>query len=153
MKFFKPNLKLAAAAGVLYLIISLASSCAPDGDRTKSTVKAEHNGFECEYGDFDQCLEQCEIGNGDSCSNLGIMYVNGVGVKRDEVEAGKLYQKACDLSSPKGCYALYSALVYGVGMPRDSRRAITVADKACSLGHEESCSITKLNRSVQGLSR
>ena len=140
MKLFKPNMKLVALAFTVagfQFLMSLGASDTSDKERTQQTS------FECEYGNFDQCRAQCDIGNGDSCSHLGVMYVNGVGVEKDEAEAGKLYQKACNLNSADGCYALYSAHLYGVGMPRDERQAETVAEKACRLGHEDSCTFIR----------
>ena len=85
-------MKLVALAG-LQMIMSLGSSDTPDGET------AQQKSFQCEYGYFDQCREQCEIGSGDSCSNIGVMYVNGASVECDEVAAGELYQKACNLNS------------------------------------------------------
>ncbi len=70
VKIFKPNMKFVALAG-LQMIMSPGSSDTPDGETN------QQKSFQCEYGDFDQYREQCEIGNGDSRSNLGVMYVNG----------------------------------------------------------------------------
>lgn len=96
----------------------------------------------CEYGDLDECERLCEEGSGDSCSNLGIMYVNGIGVDRDEKQAAILYKKACDMDSADGCYALYSAHLYDVGLRGDPEIEKFALNKACKLGHKKSCSIS-----------
>jgi len=149
MKLFKPNLKLTVFAGVVWLLMSIGNYGGSGSQEAQTAAKVKpQKGHECEMGNFDECSEQCELRNGDSCSNLGIMYVNGIGVERDELKAGQLYQQACDLESADGCYALYSALLYGVGMRTDRSQALKVADKACRLGHDKSCSIVKMHQSL-----
>ncbi|HEC1790515.1 TPA: sel1 repeat family protein [Campylobacter lari] len=43
------------------------------------------------------------LNSGDGCSNLGVMYVNGKGVRKDTSKALEYFGKACDLKSDEGC--------------------------------------------------
>lgn len=156
MSLFKPNPKLVALAAAIVgiqMLMAVGSSDSVDGNDTQGSVATQKADDSCEYGNVAECRDQCERGNGDSCSTLGVMYVNGASVERDEVAAGKLYQKACDLESAQGCYALHSALVHGVGMQKDADRATTIAGKACGLGNEDSCTFARRMRLVQDSSR
>ena len=42
-----------------------------------------------------------EYANG--CHNLGVLYMNGNGVKQDYIEAAKLFEKACDDGYSQSC--------------------------------------------------
>ncbi|MGT0108165.1 tetratricopeptide repeat protein [Helicobacter pylori] len=39
----------------------------------------------------------CGLNNGGECSNLGVLYYNGDGVKQDSKKATTLFEKACKL--------------------------------------------------------
>ncbi len=39
----------------------------------------------------------CDLNNGGGCSNLGVLYYNGDGVKQDSKKATALFEKACKL--------------------------------------------------------
>jgi TPR repeat protein len=43
---------------------------------------------------------------GGGCSNLGLSYEKGKGVKQDDFKAVKFYQKACGLNNGTGCFNL-----------------------------------------------
>ncbi|EGK7484416.1 sel1 repeat family protein [Campylobacter lari] len=59
------------------------------------------------YDGGDSVLEYfrkaCGLNSGDGCSNLGVMYVNGKGVRKDTSKALEYFGKACDLKSDEGC--------------------------------------------------
>ena len=133
----------------IYLLIVVGFSAAPKDEAQvaqKESYSPPANTHECEMGDEADCKQQCELGNAESCLNLGLMYVNANGVEQNKPRGAELYRKSCELNSADGCYALYSALLYGVGVPTDSTQALKVAEKACSLGDQKSCSIMSLNR-------
>ena len=46
------------------------------------------------------------LNDGSGCSNLGLSYEKGKGVKQDDFKALKFYQKACDLNDGSGCSQL-----------------------------------------------
>jgi TPR repeat protein len=48
----------------------------------------------------------CDLNSGGGCSNLGLMYKKGEGVKQDDFKALKFYQKACDLNLGVSCSQL-----------------------------------------------
>ncbi len=43
------------------------------------------------------------MGNAFACNNLGVMYENGTGVKRNKAIARQYYQKACNMGNKRGC--------------------------------------------------
>ena len=45
----------------------------------------------------------CDVNSALGCSNLGVMYENGDGVRQDKSKALNLYWKACDLKHQRGC--------------------------------------------------
>jgi hypothetical protein len=57
----------------------------------------------CEVGALDRCLNDCEGGGALSCSVLGKMYREGIGVRRDARVAQKWQRRACALGSVEGC--------------------------------------------------
>jgi hypothetical protein len=46
-------------------------------------------------GDFDDLKKSCDAGDATSCSNVGIVYEYGKGVKQDYSEALKYYKISC----------------------------------------------------------
>nr|WP_275897254.1 tetratricopeptide repeat protein [Helicobacter suis] len=44
-----------------------------------------------------------DMGNAFACNNLGVMYENGTGVKRNKAIARQYYQKACNMGNKRGC--------------------------------------------------
>lgn len=48
----------------------------------------------------------CDLNNGGGCSNLGVLYYNGDGVKQDSKKAVALFEKACKLGYKKACEML-----------------------------------------------
>jgi len=89
-KFFKPNLKWVSVGAIGLLLLS--SGTYSDGSKDQKTnrtssVKAATS-VACDMGDLSNCSRQCDEGNGDSCSHLGVMYVTGNGVDQDKVKGG-----------------------------------------------------------------
>ncbi len=48
----------------------------------------------------------CDLNNGGGCSNLGVLYYNGDGVKQDSKKAAALFEKACKLGNQLACEML-----------------------------------------------
>ena len=85
----------------------------------------------------------CDSGNARGCSNLGVLYENGQGVKQDYQKAAQLYQKACDSGNAEGCYNL--------GVSYENGQSFSTAKqyygKACDLGLQLGCDdYKKLNK-------
>jgi hypothetical protein len=83
--------------------------------------------------------KQCDNGNSKGCSNLGSMYIQGKGVKKDYFKAVEYYQKACDLNSGDGCVLLGSMYGLGAGVKQSDLKAVEYYQKACDLDDGESC--------------
>jgi TPR repeat protein len=45
----------------------------------------------------------CELGNAGGCNNLGVLYIDGLGVNQDYIKAAELFKKACDMGLELGC--------------------------------------------------
>ncbi len=48
-------------------------------------------------------FERCGLDDGIGCSNLGLMYESGTGVRQSNTKALEYYGEACDLKSKLGC--------------------------------------------------
>ena len=98
-------------------------------------------------GDYQKAAElwqkACDGGDAEGCSNLGLLYKNGQGVKQDYQKAAQLYQKACDSGEAKGCFNLG-------GLYDEDGQSFSTAKqyygKACDLGLQLGCdNYKKLN--------
>ncbi|RDU51796.1 SEL1-like repeat protein [Helicobacter sp. MIT 01-3238] len=78
--------------------------------------------------------------SGDSCNNLGAMYVNGYGVRQDYDKAFEYHKKSCELSSPEGCGNL--GHLYET-IKQDKNKAKQYYGKACDLGSQKACQYYK----------
>ena len=45
----------------------------------------------------------CESGYPEGCYNLGVFYINGIGVRQDYSTAKEYFGKACDFRLQLGC--------------------------------------------------
>ena len=54
----------------------------------------------------EELTEQCQQGNAGGCFYLGVMYVEGTGVRQDAVTAVELFRKACDGQYAAACFNL-----------------------------------------------
>lgn len=90
-------------------------------------------------GDYKKANEYfemgCNLGDGGSCSHLGVNYQMGNGVLADMNKAKEFYQKACDLKDGLTCKSL--ANLYRLEKNIDS--AAINYEKACNLGMAKSC--------------
>ena len=98
-------------------------------------------------GDYKTAAEQfektCDGGYIDSCSVLGIIYMDGQGVKQDYHKAAKLFEKACKGENAQGCYNLGFLYVKGQGVRQDYRIAKEYFGESCDLGHQNGCDAYK----------
>lgn len=78
---------------------------------------------------------------------LGLMYVNGRGVKQDDFEAVKWYRQAAEHGNIKAQVQLGFAYILGKGVQVNKSLATEWFGKACDNGNQDSCEIySKLNR-------
>lgn len=96
-----------------------------------------------EKGDYQKAgqlfQKACDSGNADGCYNLGLLYVNGRGVKQDYQKAVKLFKKDCDSGNAEGCYNLGVSYNNGKGVKQDFYTAKQYYGKACDLGLQLGC--------------
>ncbi len=81
----------------------------------------------------------CDSGNADGCSNLGVMYKNGQGIKQDYFKAVELYEKACSGGNAKGCFNLGFMYINGYGVKADIEKALNLFGQACEMKEQAGC--------------
>ncbi len=82
---------------------------------------------------IDNLKQGCDIGNGTSCSILGLRYSKGQGVKPDDFKAVMYWQKACGLDNGVGSFNLGLTYEYGQGVKPDDFKTVMYWQKACGL--------------------
>ena len=81
----------------------------------------------------------CDGGDASGCSDLGVLYANGQGVKQDYFKAVELYQKACDGGHASGFYNLGVSYANGQGVKQDKSKAKQLFGKACDMRLQQGC--------------
>lgn len=81
----------------------------------------------------------CNNGDIDSCSALGIMYLNGYGIKQSYSKSKDLFAKACNGGNSDGCFNLGNIYENGHGVKQDYLKAKDLFIKACNGGNIVSC--------------
>ena len=76
--------------------------------------------------------DSCDYGNAMGCINLGVLYVNGQGVKQDYAKAFDLSKKGCDSGIAVGCNNLGLLYDSGEGVQKDYSKAFNLFEKACN---------------------
>jgi uncharacterized protein len=88
----------------------------------------------------DDCVANCESGDGESCSIAANLVGYGRGVPADQSRAAQLAAKGCELGSAGACTSLAWFLSEGRGVPKDVVRAAELHDQACRQGYLVACS-------------
>lgn len=79
----------------------------------------------------------CDRGHARACSNLGILYRQGVGaIPRDDALAARLFEQACDAGHAAACHHL--GVLYE-GSANGLVRAVALFRRACEGGHRDAC--------------
>lgn len=88
-----------------------------------------------------QKFEQlCNDGKMQYCVDLGMLYYNGEGVKKDIKKSQIFFTKACKNRVSRGCYYLgYTFLRGGEGVEKNNKKAMLAFARACNIGSERSC--------------
>jgi TPR repeat protein len=81
----------------------------------------------------------CDAGKAADCTQLGIVYLNGRGVKTDRASAAAAFKKACDLRDAGGCTSLGIMHTQGLGMRKDEARGIELLGQGCDGGDPHGC--------------
>lgn len=75
-------------------------------------------------------------GDTDACNHLGISYLRGRGVTRDDAEAAALFRKAADKNEGWGLYLLGFCHEEGRGVTKDLSEAITLYRRSAEQGYK-----------------
>ncbi len=80
----------------------------------------------------------CKLSD-ERCFNLGVMYDEGVVVKRDAAKAAQVWQRACDQKMVMACFNLGNASQKGDGVAKDAAKARTYFEAACDGDYSDGC--------------
>lgn len=78
-----------------------------------------------------------EQGDGIAQNNLGVMYENGVGIKKDADESLKWISKAAKNDIPEAQYTLAMELINGGRLKKDPATALNLLEKSANKGHSQ----------------
>lgn len=81
---------------------------------------------------FGSCEKACQEKDGEGCTNLGLMYHAGLGVRQNTQKAKNYYEKACNLKNGSGCSNLGYMYYMGQISSRDFKKAKIYYEKACN---------------------
>lgn len=110
----------------------------------KRIQKAARNGAASPtFRQVQNYLQRCDLGQGESCRVLGVMYGEGTsGLERDDGEAAHLFDRACDNDDMLGCALFGSYLATGgPGLAVDEAMAVAPLRKACEGLEASACAM------------
>ena len=77
----------------------------------------------------------CAQGSAKNCAYLGIMYENGLGIKKNNRKALQAYKKSCNNGDAEGCAYLGSMYEEGKSVKKDYRKAVQLYKIGCNSGY------------------
>jgi TPR repeat protein len=88
----------------------------------------------------DKKIEICYNGDGNMCSDIGIMYDVGHGeMEQNSIMAIKYFEKSCNLESAQGCLLLGMMYIQGKGVKKSRDNALIYFKKSCELNNKRGC--------------
>lgn len=91
--------------------------------------------------------EICDDGSGYMCTNVGMVYENGMGAEQNDSIAVEFYTKGCHNNDSNGCYLLGRMYKEGRGIKQNHSKAKELFGKACDGGDADGCQeYAKLNK-------
>lgn len=81
----------------------------------------------------------CAQGSLSGCTNLGWLYLAGIGVRKDQKKAATLVAAQCERGHIRGCDLLGDIYDQGLGVPIDDAKAAELFRTACDGGIPMSC--------------
>ncbi|HMR80107.1 MAG TPA: hypothetical protein PKD61_33600, partial [Polyangiaceae bacterium] len=81
----------------------------------------------------------CDLGSARGCNDLGVAYLDGDGVPKNEGRAIPLLRRSCEMALPMGCANLAHALANGLGTEPDPGAAARHYSDACTGGVGWAC--------------
>lgn len=82
-------------------------------------------------------LQQAKKGDVEAMTELGIRYLEGQGIKKNENKGFKYLQSAAKQNDPEALFLVGDCLMNGRGTQPDFRRAVSSFRQAAELGHTE----------------
>jgi len=83
----------------------------------------------------------CQLGSGRGCNDLGVKFLDGEGVDKDERRAVELLRRGCDLKFPMACANLGYAVKNGIGTVADPVAAEKLFESACDANVGAGCNL------------
>lgn len=118
--------------------VSGSNSAYPDDEEYSRAARLYQSGRYTEAAPIYQIA--CDKLNAKACTNLGVMYRRGQGVKRSFPRAAQLLLEGCDGGNGLGCSNLGLMYWYGV-MPKDDHRAAALFQRGCDEGDNNGCRV------------
>ena len=87
----------------------------------------------------DKMQKACDAGDDKACTNLGLRYVRGDGVKANADRGAELFAAACQADEPTGCLNLGLLFATGTGVTRQPEKAAALFARGCDKGSIASC--------------
>ena len=88
---------------------------------------------------FENYKKSCDKGVELGCSNLGLLYEQGLGTKKDPKLAIEIYKTSCNNGGMQSCYHLGNAYRKGEIVAQDYYLAMRAYTNACESGDIPSC--------------
>ena len=118
--------------------VSGSAAIYPDEDEYSRAARLHRQGLYMEAAATYQIA--CDNLNAKACTDLGVMYRRGEGVKKDFPRAAQLLLRGCEGGNGLGCSNLGLLYWYGV-MPKDDRRAVALFQRGCDGGDNNGCRV------------
>lgn len=125
------SMKTVLAAGLFVSSLQVMADDFSDGNKAYDSGKYKRA--------FKLYEKACNYGDNRACDHLGILYNNGLGVKKDIIKANELFEKACNHGIGSGCGYLASSYESGDGVNKDVSKAIKLYEKGCDLENGSAC--------------
>jgi hypothetical protein len=110
----------------------------PDEEEYSRAARSYQKGFYSEAVASYQIA--CDNLNAKACTDLGVMYRRGEGVKRNFPHAADLLLRGCNGGNGLGCSNL--GLMYWYGqMPKDDHRVVALFQQGCDKGDKNGCRV------------
>jgi TPR repeat protein len=124
----------------LFILVLLVSNALAESSKFKEALEA------VKYKDYKEAAklfeDLCKTGDQLSCTLLGELYLDGLGVKKDLEKAYQLFSKACSAGIAAGCNDIGKMYLKGLKFRKDPKKALEFFEKACntnSFGQDVGC--------------
>ncbi len=87
--------------------------------------------------------QACDMDEGRSCRLLGLLYIQGLGVRQSDKTSYEFMLKGCKLQDNTSCLLTAGYYADGIGVQRNLQKAREYAGKSCDMGLQEGCDYYK----------